>query len=253
MPRLLLVEDNQHIQRIFRERLQLEGFEVVTADDGELGWQKARELHPDLILLDIMMPKLDGLQVLKLLHEDAALTNIPVFILSNRSTSNDVQLARALGARHFFTKGSSALHDVVWHIRNACGFKKVLICTRDAESAAPIVSALEHPRVLCCVVTIVADAIGTAERGSPDAVVLDSRPSRTNTITLLQHLKSNNTTRSLPVLAIHETGQPIHRADALVEDTRIASELRPLVMNYLKLEELEDASVEAHAPAIMRG
>jgi DNA-binding response OmpR family regulator len=253
MPRLLLIEDNQHIQRIFRERLQCEGFEVVTADDGELGWKKAQELRPDLILLDIMMPKLDGLQVLKLLHEDAALTNIPVFILSNRSTSNDVQLARALGARHFFTKGSSALHDVVWHIRHACGFKKVLICTRSPETAAPMVAALEHPRVLCCIVTVVADAIGTAERGSPDVVVLDSRPSRTNAITLLQHLKSNNATRSLPVLAIHEPGQIIHRADALVDDTRIASDLRPTVMNYLKLEELEDATVGANAPASMAG
>jgi DNA-binding response OmpR family regulator len=253
MPRLLLVEDNQHIQRIFRERLQCEGFEVITADDGELGWKSAQELHPDLILLDIMMPKMDGLQVLKLLHEDPSLTRIPVFILSNRSTSNDVQLARALGARHFFTKGSSALHDVVWHIRHACGFKKVLICTRNAESAAPIVSALEHPRVLCCIVTVVADAIGTAERGSPDVVVLDTRPSRTNAITLLQHLKSNSSTRSLPVLVIHESGETIHRADAVIDSTRIASELRPAVINYLKLEDLEDAVVETIAPATMNG
>jgi DNA-binding response OmpR family regulator len=251
MPRLLLIEDNQHIQRIFRERLQREGFQVVTADDGELGWKSAQELPPDLILLDIMLPKMDGLQVLKHLHEDPALASIPVFILSNRSTSNDVQLARALGALHFFTKGSSALHDVVWHIRHACGFKKILICTRNSESAGPIVAALEHPRVLCSVVTVFADAIGTAERGSPDVVILDTRPPATNAINVLQHLKSNSATKSLPVLAIHESGQTIRLADGLVEGTRIATDLRPAVMKHLKLEELESAAVDVDQPATM--
>ncbi|HUJ11963.1 MAG TPA: response regulator [Verrucomicrobiae bacterium] len=248
MPRLLLIEDNQHIQRIFRERLQREGFQVFTADDGEQGWKNAQELRPDLILLDIMLPKMDGLQVLKQIHEDPGLANIPVFMLSNRGTSNDVQLARALGARHFFTKGSSALHDVVWHIRNACGFKKVLICTRP-DTAAPLIAELEHPRVLCSIVTVFADAIGTAERGSPDVVVLDARPSRINTITLLQHLKSNSATRTLPVIVIHESGQTIHRADAVVDEAHIATELRPAVTKYLKLEETENATADVSQPA----
>jgi DNA-binding response OmpR family regulator len=242
MPCLLLIEDNQHIQRIFRERLQREGFRVATADDGEEGLQCAQELRPDLILLDIMLPKLDGFQVLKRLREDATLASIPVFMLTNRGTSNDVQLARALGALHFFTKGSSALHDVVWQIRHDCGFKKALICTRNAEAAAPITGTLEHPRLLCSVVTALADTIGTAERGSPDVVVLDARPPATNACTALQQLKSNPATKSQPVIVVHDAGHAINHADALVDSARIATDLRPAVMKLLGLDEVEVAA-----------
>jgi len=239
MPSLLLVEDNQHIQRIFRERLQREGFRVATADDGEQGLARARELHPDIILLDIMLPKMDGLQVLKQLREDAALANIPVFMLSNRSTSNDIQHARTLGARRFFTKGTSALHDVMWHIRHECDYKKVLVCVPQAEAAAPILGVLEHPQVLCAIVTVFADAIGTASRGSPDVVVLDGRAPAANAGTVLQQLKSNAATKSLPVVVVHDGGQAFHRADVLVDSARIATDLRPIVMRLLGLEPVE--------------
>jgi len=242
MPHLLLIEDNQHIQRIFRERLQREGFQVTTADDGEQGLQRARELRPDIILLDIMLPKMDGLEVLKHLREDAALASIPVFILSNRSTSNDIQRARTLGARRFFAKGTSALHDVMWHIRHECDYRKVLVCAPHAEAAAPIVGALEHPRVLCSVVTVFADAIGTASRGSPDVVVLDARPpAAANACTALQQLKSSAATKSLPVIALGDSEPATQRADALVGSAHIDTDLRPIVMKLLGLEQTETA------------
>ena len=249
MPCLLLIEDNQHMQRIFRERLQREGFRVATADDGEEGLQRAQELRPDLILLDIMLPKMDGFQVLKHLHEDAALANIPVFMLTNRSTSNDVQLARALGARHFFTKGSSALHDLMWQIRNSCDYKKVLLCTRNDEAATPLVEALQHPRILCAVVTVLADTIGTAERGSPDVIVLDARAPASHACTVLQQLKCNSATKSQPVIAIRDQEQAMPRADLFVESARLATDLRPAVMKLLSLNEVEVA-VESSAQSV---
>ena len=243
MPQLLLVEDNQHIQRIYRERLLREGFQVITADDGEQGLQRARELHPDIILLDIMLPKMDGLQVLKHLREDTTLANVPVFMLSNRSTSNDIQHARSLGARRFFAKGTSALHDVLWHIRNECDYRKVLVCTPNAEAAKPIVAALEHPQVLCAIVTVFADAIGTASRGLPDVIVLDARPPAATACTILLQLKSSAATTSLPVVAIRDDGQALPRADLLVDSTRITTDLRPAVMKLIGLEQVEAASL----------
>ena len=243
MPQLLLIEDNQHIQRIFRERLMREGFDVVTADDGEQGLRRARELRPDLVLLDIMLPKIDGLQVLKTLREDANLAHIPVFMLSNRSTSNDIQQARSLGARRFFAKGTSALHDIMWHIRNECDYRKVLVCTSNAEAARPLVSALEHPQVLCAIVTVFADAIGTASRGVPDVIVIDARPPATTACAVLQQLKSSAATKSVPIVAVRSGGQAVPRADLLVDSTRIASDLRSAVMKRLSLDPREPASL----------
>jgi adenylate cyclase len=243
MPFLILIEDDQHIQRIFRERLIREGFQVATADDGEQGFQCVRDLRPDIILLDIMLPKMDGLQVLKHIREDATLANIPVFILSNRTTSNDIQRARALGARRFFAKGTSALHDILWHIRNECDYRKVLVCAPNAETAAPIISTLDHPQVLCSVVTALSDAIGTASHDAPDVIVLDARPPALNAGTALQQLKSSPATKLLPVIAIHDDGQAVHRADVVVVGANVANDLRAAVMKLLKLEQLETAAL----------
>src|SRR5579862_2178383 len=154
MPRLLLVEDNHHIQRIFRDKLEREGFAVTTADDGEQGLQRAIETQPDAILLDIMLPKMDGFQVLEHLRADPILSGVPVFMLSNRCTPNDVQHATSLGARHFFAKGTSKLQDVALEIRTACGLKKIIVSTGNAMMAKPILDALDHPQLLCSVVTV---------------------------------------------------------------------------------------------------
>ena len=175
MPTLLLVEDNLHIRRIFQDKLQREGFRVSTADDGAAGLERAAETHPTAILLDIMLPKLDGFQVLTKLREDPALRSIPVFMLSNRASNNDVQHATSLGARHFFAKGTSKLQDIALHLRSACGLKKILLFTSSAQTAAPIMAAVDHPQVLCSVVTVLLETVGAAERGTPDLIIIDGR------------------------------------------------------------------------------
>jgi CheY-like chemotaxis protein len=235
MPTLLLVEDNRHIQRIFHDKFQREGFQVTTADDGELGLLRARDLHPDVILLDIMLPKMDGFEVLADLRADPTLGCIPVFILSNRSTSNDVQRATSLGARHFFAKGLSTLQDIVLQIRRACGFKKVLISTRNAEMAASITGAIDHPQVLCSVVTVLLETIGAAERGAPDLIVLDGRAP--NAFTILQQLKTSPTAKDIPIIAIRDPNQQLHRLDEFVDSDRLATDLRPAVLKRLGLDE----------------
>jgi DNA-binding response OmpR family regulator len=248
---LLLIEDNQHLQRIFYEKFRREGFNVVLADDGRQGLQCATEIRPDVVLLDIMMPNMDGFEVLTRLHADPALNAVPAFVLSNRAASNDVQHALSLGARQFFPKGQSALEDIARQIRATCGFKKALICTNNAQLAEPIVKALAHPQLLSPVVTLLAEIVNAADRGTPDVIILDARVP--NAITLLQQLKSHPHAKSIPVVAIGDPGHPLARADEFIDNTRLDSDLRLSIMKRLGLQDSAapdvrtDAPVHAHA------
>jgi len=232
---LLLIEDNHHLQRIFFEKFRREGFNVVLADNGQQGLQRAAEIHPGVILLDLMMPNMDGFEVLTHLRADPDLSGIPAFVLSNRPSSNDVQHALALGARQFFPKGLSALEDIARQIRVICGLKKVLICTNSLTLAGPIVSALAHPQLLYPVVTLLDEIVGAAERGRPELIVLDTRMS--NALTLLQQLKTNPATKSVPVIAVGNPGKTPNRADEFIDSAHLASDLRTAVIKRLGLQE----------------
>lgn len=90
--KILLVEDNLELRGIYEQYLKRRGYDIVSASDGEEGLKKAKELHPGLIFLDIMMPKLDGLRVLKLLRHDETYgcTRSKVVLLTNLGDASRV-------------------------------------------------------------------------------------------------------------------------------------------------------------------
>ena len=89
-PRILVVDDNPTNLEILRVRLTAQGYEIVTAADGVEALAQARELDPDLVLLDVMMPKLDGISVLKELKQDAKLRFVPVIMVTAKADPRDV-------------------------------------------------------------------------------------------------------------------------------------------------------------------
>ncbi len=103
-PRILAVDDVAENLEIVCVRLSAHGYEIVTAADGEEGLAKAREQKPDLILLDIMMPKLDGISVLKELKKDESLGFIPVILLTAKADRTDVVAGLDAGADDYLTK-----------------------------------------------------------------------------------------------------------------------------------------------------
>ena len=111
--RVLLAEDDRFLRRAAEARLRRHGLEVLTAVDGEEALRIARAERLDLILLDVVMPKLEGFEVLKLLKEDEATASIPVIVLSNLGQERDVAQAKALGAVAFLVKAHLSLQDLV--------------------------------------------------------------------------------------------------------------------------------------------
>ena len=104
LPRILIIDDEADLVSVLRFGLEVEGFEVISAGDGEEGLRLAREQQPALMLLDLMLPKLDGYKVCRALKFDERYKKIPVFILSARSGEQDRKLALEMGADAFVTK-----------------------------------------------------------------------------------------------------------------------------------------------------
>lgn len=102
--RVLVVDDEPDLIRILEFGLRAAGYQVEIAADGQEGLKKAREIRPDIILLDLMLPKLDGYKVCRLLKFDERYRQIPIIILSARTQEGDQNLAKEMGANRFITK-----------------------------------------------------------------------------------------------------------------------------------------------------
>ncbi len=102
--RILIVDDEPDLLAVLKIGLESAGYDVLTASDGEQGLALARQCAPDLMLLDLMLPRMDGYKVCRALKFDERYRQIPIFILSARSGETDRRLALELGADEFHTK-----------------------------------------------------------------------------------------------------------------------------------------------------
>jgi len=115
--RILLAEDDRFLRKAAEATLRQNGFTVLTAVDGEEALRLARAEAPDLVLLDLIMPKMQGFEVLRALKQDPATAGIPVIVLSNLGQDSDVQRALEAGAAAYLIKANLPLHDLVLRVR----------------------------------------------------------------------------------------------------------------------------------------
>lgn len=114
MTKILLVDDDPLMVRMYQKKFEVDGYEVETAINGEEGFNKAKKIKPNLILLDIMMPKLNGLETLKKIKEDKDIKNIPVILLTNLGGSQeDAEKGLSLGAVSYLIKANYSPKEVV--------------------------------------------------------------------------------------------------------------------------------------------
>ena len=121
MKTILFVEDESALQKTFGDILKQEGYEMISALDGEIGLRLAKENKPNLILLDLILPKIHGFDVLKKLKEDNETKEIPVIVLTNLEGLEDVEKALELGATTYLVKTQYSLEEVVQKIKKALG------------------------------------------------------------------------------------------------------------------------------------
>lgn len=165
----MLVEDDTNLREIYQARLSAEGYEIVTAKDGEEALALAVKEKPDLIILDVMMPKVSGFDVLDILRSTAEIKNTKVIMMTALSQAEDKERADKLGADRYLVKSQVTLEDVV---RVA---KEVL----DGTSANPTQAAIAKPLAS----TLTTDTVAVKSPSAPLAVPTSETQETTSTAT----------------------------------------------------------------------
>ena len=119
--KILFIEDESALQKTFGDVLRQEGYETISALDGEVGLRLAKDKKPDLILLDLVLPKMHGFEVLKELKSAPETKDIPIVVLTNLEGVADVDKAIELGATTYLVKAQYSLEEVVEKIKKALG------------------------------------------------------------------------------------------------------------------------------------
>ena len=119
--RVLIVEDDEHISKVYEIKLAKEGIDISVARDGDEAVAKITAEKPDMILLDLMIPKKDGFAVLEDIKKVPALAKIPVIVLSNLGQQSDQERAIALGANEYLIKVDYPIQDVIDKVKGYLG------------------------------------------------------------------------------------------------------------------------------------
>jgi DNA-binding response OmpR family regulator len=115
---ILIAEDDALLQKMYRMKFIVEGYNVQTAGDGRAALEKLKDFPPDVVLLDILMPRLDGMQVLSQMKHDEILKGIPVIMLTNQSSIDKVQEAVSIGADGYLIKSQKTPNEVVHFVND---------------------------------------------------------------------------------------------------------------------------------------
>ncbi len=124
MSKILIIEDDPFLADIYATKFGQEGFDIGMAADGESGFKKIEEERPDIILLDIVLPKMDGLEVLRRTKESPELKDIPIVLLTNLGQEEEVKRGLSLGAAQYLIKAHHAPGEVANIIKQILEKKK---------------------------------------------------------------------------------------------------------------------------------
>lgn len=120
-PKILIIEDDGFLLQMYSEKLDIEGYEVSSALDGAKGLKMALSQKPDLIILDLKLPELDGFQILERIRKDKKTKTIPVIVLTNLSQKQDIDQCLDLGANDYLIKAHFVPSEVIDRVKLILG------------------------------------------------------------------------------------------------------------------------------------
>jgi DNA-binding response OmpR family regulator len=115
--KILIVEDEVALSRVLQDKFRSEGFDASVAQNGEVAFTEASRIKPDIIVLDLLLPKKDGFEVLGELKADADLKMIPVIVLSNLGEDENIKRAIQLGAADYFVKTQHPINEIIEKVK----------------------------------------------------------------------------------------------------------------------------------------
>lgn len=117
MQKILIVEDEKAMAEVLRDEFALHHYDLSIAKNGEEAIKKIQSWNPDLVLLDLLLPRMDGFSVLKEMKADEELRNVPVIVLSNLGQDDDIKLAMSLGAVDYFVKAQHPIKEIIQKVQ----------------------------------------------------------------------------------------------------------------------------------------
>ncbi len=219
---IVLVEDEEVIASILTKKLQQEGYDVSNAYDGVTGLELIHSKKPDLVLLDMMLPRLSGFEILEKLNEEKILPQLPVIIISNSGQPIEIDRALKLGIRDYLIKVNFDPNEIVMKVKlvfNANANKKdivagnhkklpnILIVEDDKFLTGLLRRKLEHANMNAFQAFDTEQAQQILESNSIDVILLDVLLPGTDGITFLKKLKIQSGLKLIPVIIISNLGQ----------------------------------------------
>jgi DNA-binding response OmpR family regulator len=207
--RILVVDDEVDFVKMLQARLRIDGYEVLTAEDGIKGIQVARKEKPDLIILDIMMPGLDGHSVCDMLKKSALTWSIPVIYLTAKTGHADELLAMEKGAKYYLTKpyNPAMLMEMIKSAlieNDSTGEKgnRVLVIDGDMTFAGDCEAKLRQAGYDVILAPTAAEGLLSAHDHHPDIILLDFQTSHLDSHSSIQTISHDEQLKDIPLFVL---------------------------------------------------
>lgn len=265
MKNILIIEDDAFLGDVLLEKFKKEGFVAYLVRDGREGLGKIKELNPDLILLDIILPTMNGYEILEAKQKDPEIEKIPVIVISNSGQPVEIDRALALGVKDYFVKAQFDPEEVMAKVRNffkktgeqeidiavdqesktssgQLAGKKIMWVEDDSFLSDIIARKLSAEKCVLVHAKDAEEALVMVEKEMPDMILLDILLPGKNGFELLESLKGNPKVKDIPVVLLSNLGQ---KSD--IEKGKNLGAKRFLIKATLNLDEVIDQIEEVLA------